>query len=200
MGHPPAADGSVTVIAPGSGHLNAVLAFTSHHVVVADIDPDWVHERLPDGDMSTPMSPSFLGALGTEIGRTYDNLDLVLVARGEEGPPGIDLVEMPPDENHPRVARAMRYRTEVHTHVTPGGDGILIIARGLGGRWEVAFEVDPDVRGRGMGRALAAAARRLVPAGAPVFLQVSPGNVSSLRAVLATGLYRPFGAEAIFPT
>lgn len=44
---------------------------------------------------------------------------------------------------------------------------------------------------------LAAAALGLVPAGAPLFAQVAPGNSSSLRAVLAAG-YQPIGSEVLF--
>jgi hypothetical protein len=32
-----------------------------------------------------------------------------------------------------------------------------------------------------------------------VFVQVAPGNVSSLRAVLAAGGFRPIGAEVLYP-
>ena len=38
----------------------------------------------------------------------------------------------------------------------------------LGGRLEVAFEVDPARRNRGLGRLLAAAARHLTPPGEPL--------------------------------
>ena len=51
-------------------------------------------------------------------------------------------------------------------------------------------------RGTGYGRALATAARHLVPDGRPVWAQVAPGNASSLRAFLAAG-YVPVGSEVI---
>jgi len=198
-GDPPPADGSVTVLPQAPGPVAAVLAFTNHHVIAADVEPAWVHDRLAHGDMSAPVAAPFLHALGQELGRPFDNLDLVLVAIGRPGPPGSDLVEVPSDHTHVRVARSLIYRTEVRTFSTPGGDGVLIIGRGLAGRWEAAFEVDPSVQGRGMGRALAAAAVRLIPVGEPLYLQVSPGNVSSLRAVLATGSFKPLGAELLYP-
>ncbi|MBA2279920.1 MAG: hypothetical protein H0W25_01600 [Acidimicrobiia bacterium] len=37
-----------------------------------------------------------------------------------------------------------------------------------------------------------------MPAGEPLFVQVAPGNVPSLRAVLATQAYSPVGAELLF--
>jgi hypothetical protein len=70
--------------------------------------------------------------------------------------------------------------------------------------------------GRGLGRALARAARHLVPPcppsalppaprtfapdktleRRPIWAQVAPGNAASVRAFLAAG-YRPVGAEAL---
>ena len=74
---------------------------------------------------------------------------------------------------------------------------MLIVGRGLAGRWEVSLEVEPAQRGRGPGRALVAAATALVPAGAPLWAQTSPANVASLRMFLAAG-YRPTAAEVLF--
>ncbi|NGN62857.1 GNAT family N-acetyltransferase, partial [Streptomyces sp. A7024] len=51
-------------------------------------------------------------------------------------------------------------------------------------------------QGAGLGRRLAAAARRLVPDGAPLWAQIAPGNAASVRAFLAAG-FRPVGAEAL---
>jgi L-amino acid N-acyltransferase YncA len=66
----------------------------------------------------------------------------------------------------------------------------------VAGRWEAAVEVDPDRRGDGIGRTLAATARHLVPPGTPVWAQVAPANAASVRAFLAAG-FRPVGAEAL---
>ncbi len=60
----PAPDGSVEVVGPPAGAAMAVVAFTAHHVVAADIAPDWVRGRLPDGDLLAPISARFLAALG----------------------------------------------------------------------------------------------------------------------------------------
>ena len=70
----------------------------------------------------------------------------------------------------------------------------MLLSRGLGGRTETAFEVRPAARGRGLGRTLARSARHL--AGEPVWAQVAPANVPSLRVLLAAG-YLPIGAEAL---
>jgi GNAT superfamily N-acetyltransferase len=56
----------------------------------------------------------------------------------------------------------------------------------------------PEFRGKGLGSLLARAAARVAPDGDPLFAQVSPGNVASVRAFLAAG-YRPVCAEVLFP-
>ncbi|HEY0638214.1 MAG TPA: N-acetyltransferase [Pseudonocardiaceae bacterium] len=190
--HPPA-DGRVTVMRP-PGDVQGVLAFTSHHVVVADVGPDWVRRRLRPGDLSAPLSPPFLGALAEATGRTVTSVDAVMV-----GPPAdpadasdLDLTEIAPGVS------AEKYRTGVRAWACVGG--AVELGRGLAGRWEVTVEVEDEARGRGLGRTLFAAARHLV-AGiggpeVPVWAQVSPGNVASVRALLEAG-YRPGGAEAL---
>jgi hypothetical protein len=95
---------------------------------------------------------------------------------------------------HPRVARALRYRSDVR--VWASDHGVLILGRGLAGRWETAIEVHEASRNNGHGRALAIAARHLVPDGRPVWAQVAPGNAASLRTFLAAG-YTPVGSEVI---
>jgi len=115
------------------------------------------------------------------------------------GPPAADLAlaELPgggAGRAHPRIARALRYRDEVRAW--QAGGGVLTIGRGLAGRYEAAIEVDPADRGRGLGSALAAAARHLVPDGAPLWAQIAPGNAASVRAFLRAG-FRPVGAEAL---
>jgi hypothetical protein len=92
------------------------------------------------------------------------------------------------------VARALRYRSDVRAWRSE--HGILILGRGLAGRWEIAIEVDATSRDKGHGRALATAARHLVPDGRSVWAQVAPGNASSVRAFLAAG-YLPVGSEVI---
>jgi hypothetical protein len=96
------------------------------------------------------------------------------------------------DLGHQRVARAQRYRTQVRVWRSDGG--IVLVGRGLAGRWEVAVEVQRHARGQGLGRSLFAAARHLVDGA--VWAQVAPGNVASVRALLEAD-YRPGGAETL---
>lgn len=172
---------------------SAVLAFTGHSVVVADVEPDWVRAQIPDGDLSAPLNPLFLTALSGRLGRRVNNVDMLAVATGRSGAPAVDLVESAV-QTHPRVRRALRYRDDVRVWTVEGG--LVLLGRGLAGRWEVAVEVDPAHRGRGLGRTLARAARHLVPAGEPLWAQIAPGNAASVRAFLAAG-FLPVGAEAL---
>ncbi|MGW0430927.1 N-acetyltransferase family protein [Micromonospora sp. NPDC003197] len=176
-----------------AGRAAAVVAFPGLSVVAADVDPDWVHDQLADGDLSAPLNPPFLTAICDKTGLTVNNIDAVLLADPLDGPPELPLTPIRAAD-HPRVRRAHRYRDDVRVWITVGG--VLILGRGLTGRWEVAVEVDETARGTGLGRRLAGAARYLSPQGRPVWAQIAPGNAASLRAFLAAG-YRPVGAEAL---
>src|SRR5207237_9857001 len=99
--------------------------------------------------------------------------------------------------DHPRVARAARYRSDMRTYATDDG-GVLVVGRGICGRWEIGYEVAPEARGRGLGRRIVTAARGLVPAGETVWAQVAPGNAASLRSTIAGG-FVPVAAEVLFP-
>ncbi len=170
-----------------------ILGFTGHIVIVTDLGQEWVDQRLPADDLSAPMLPPFLGAMEAATGRRVNNIDVLMIAQREDGEPGLELDRVR-DLDHPRVRRASRYRTDLTVYQATGG--VLVLGRGVGGRWEAAIEVDEDARGRGLGRALATAARRLVPDPRPVWVQIAPGNAASVRAFLAAG-YMPVGAEAL---
>ena len=166
-------------------------SFPGHVVVAADIDRCWLDSFLGTGDdLAMPLSPTFLGALEERLRLRAGNIDAVLPAAGKPSV-GLSLLA---DSEHPRVVRARRYRADVR--VWTCGPGVLVLGRGLGGRWEAAVEVEPGSRNGGLGRALAAAARHVAPEGRPVWAQVAPGNASSLRAFLAAG-YVPVGAEVL---
>jgi hypothetical protein len=205
-GRLPAPDGMVEVLPALPGPLDAaVVTFTAHSYLVAGVDPELALSRLGDGDPGAPTRPAFLAWLGEllgaqagQLGAQAGQLDAVLAAPGLEGAPPLELGPRSDLDHHHRVSRANRYREDLRVFSSAGDEGVLVVGRGLAGRWEAAFEVQPERRGRGLGRARARAARHLVPRGEPVFVQVSPGNAASLRAVLAAG-YRPLGSEVLFP-
>jgi GNAT superfamily N-acetyltransferase len=192
----PPPDGSVTVVPQPSARDAGVLALAAHAVVFTDEDPAWLLERIrraPGDPLAAPLSPAFLADLSARPGRTAGCVDLLTAAGSLPGPPPLPLAGIG-DPGHPRVARALLFRDEVRVWAADGG--VVVLGRGVAGRWEAAIEVDERARGRGLGRALALAARHLAPPGAVVWAQQAPGNAPSVRAFQAAG-YRPVGGEVL---
>jgi len=205
-GQYPPPDGGITILPQPSPRDCGVISFTAHSVIFTDADPEWVRAQLPDGDLGAPLGSRFLEALHAQTGRAAAGdgratdparsshiVDTLWLTESLLGSPGLRLTRAA-NPSHPRVTLARRYRDNVMVWAADGG--IVLLGRGVAGRWEVAVEVEPDRRGRGLGRELAAAARHLIPAGAPLWAQIAPGNAASVRAFLAAG-YRPVGAEAL---
>lgn len=108
------------------------------------------------------------------------------VSAPQVGPHGLD----------PVLAAAMHGTgppADFETSLLPRPPGPVSAVLAFTGHHAVA----PLARARGLGRALAAAARRFVPPDQPVYAQVSPRNVASVRAVLGAG-YAPIGAEVLY--
>ena len=180
----PAADGAVDVVGPPDGPADAVIAFTAHHVVAADVVCAEVVAQLPPNDLGAPMKPPLLAWLERRLAAPAGMLDLVLVAP-PTAEPARGLVGTDADD-HPRVMRARQYRTDVRVFSDRDAHAYVVLGRGLAGRLEIAVEVAPEHRGRGLCRSLARAAASLAPH-EPLYAQVSPGNVASVRAFLAAG-------------
>jgi GNAT superfamily N-acetyltransferase len=198
IGQFPAPDGSVDILPQPSDRDAGVISMTGYAVVFADADPGWVAAQLPPGDLSGPLTASFLHALSRRLGRQPHSVDMLTCAAPMGGAPPSDLglIELTTSDGtqHPRIARALRYRDGVRAWQAPGG--VLMLGRGVAGRFEVAIEVDPAHRNRGLGARLATAARHLVPDGVPLWAQIAPANAASVRAFLAAG-FRAVGAEAL---
>ncbi|MET8265763.1 GNAT family N-acetyltransferase [Micromonospora arida] len=195
-GHFPPSDGGTTVVSQPSRRDAGVIAFTGHSVVFTDEDPQWVRRTLSTVDcdpLAATMNPRFLGALLGRTRRSMDTIDLLTVAGSLDGPPPLHLAELA-DADHPREVRARRRRDDIRVWAAEGG--VVVLGRGVAGRWEAAIEVDDECRHRGLGRALATAARHLVPDGQPIWAQQAAGNARSVRAFQAAG-FRPVGAEAL---
>jgi hypothetical protein len=194
----PPADGKVDFLPSPPGPSQAVVGFTAHHVIAADVTSEEVRDRLEPNEVGAPMNATFLAWLGERLGARPGMLDLVLITfGGQEDRSPVEIVPRDDLNDHPRVARSLTYRDDLRVFSDPDEVGVLMLGRGLAGRWEVSIEVDPGHRDRGLGRTLAASARRLIPRDEPLFAQVSPGNVASVRAFLAAG-YRPIGSEVLF--
>jgi GNAT superfamily N-acetyltransferase len=193
--HPPP-DGFVEVMPSPGGPADAIVDFTAHLVVAADVPADDVLNELPSGDLSAWTHPSFQLWLAERLGSKPGSRDLVLAAPPTDH---ADLELIPRDDlgEHDRVQRAARYRTDLRVFTDPEELGVLVIGLGLAGRMEFAFEVEPAARHRGLGRRLALAARTFAPEDAAIFAAVAPGNVASVRALLSAG-FRPIGGEVLF--
>jgi GNAT superfamily N-acetyltransferase len=187
------ADPWLELVPPPSPGRAAVAAFPAHFVIAADVDRPWIDSLIPEVDFAAPLGPPFLRALEQRLTLTAGTIDAVLLAEPLAGDPPIDLTPVR-ESDHPRVRRARRHRTDLRIWTT--AYGVLMLGRGVAGRWESAVEVHEGARNRGHGRALASAARHLVPDGRPVWGQVAPGNAASLRVFLAAG-YIPVGAEVL---
>jgi GNAT superfamily N-acetyltransferase len=219
----PPPDGSVEVLGQPSKRDAGVIGLTAFNVVFADTDPGWIAAQLPADDLAAPLSARFLHELGLRLDRQAGSIDMLTSATPLPGAPPRELMLTeidpaqagpPPGElsaaagagggvapgapvptaQHARIARALRYRDDVRAWRTTGG--VIVLGRGLAGRWETAIEVDPQFRGAGLGRQLASAARHLVPTGEAVWAQIAPGNAASVRAFLSAG-FRPIGAEVL---
>ena len=193
----PPVDGGVTVLPPLRSGRECSVGFTGHAVIATALPADEVLARKPDG-FGASLAPDFLRWLAGPTGK-IDVIDATLVGRGTggtggPGSGGDPLPERPDLADHPRV----RYALAIRTGVRVFGDerGVVTLSEGLAGRPELSIEATPAGQGRGIGRALLRDALRLVPAGAPVFAAVSPGNARSLRAFLAVG-FTPIGSEVL---
>ena len=195
MGDDPPADASVTVLPAPLGARAVVVGGSAWHLVAADVDPSWVAAAVAHDPIAAPLGARFLAALADRVGAEPGSLDAVLVAPPAPAEVAVELV--PAAVDHPRVQRALEHRSDVGIWSTPDGAGVLVLGRGVAGRWEVSMEVDPSARGRGLGTALVAAAPALVADGGPLWAQVATANTASLRAFLAAG-YRPVCAEVLF--
>jgi len=188
----PAVDGAVEVLAPDAAGTRAVVAFTGHAFVLADVDPDDVATHGADGfgGAHAPRFVAWLAGPNASIG----SLDVVLVAPGRgRRPCGIERCHDLDD--HPRVARALAHRRDVQVWGDDGG--LIVLGRGLVGRCELSAELlDDTTADPGHGRRLIDAGRDLVPAGEWCWAQVAAGNARSLRAFLAAG-FVPVGSEIL---
>jgi hypothetical protein len=191
----PPPDGTVLVLPPPPGRSDAVVAFTAHHVVAADVPPAEVVRRLSPEDLGAPMSPDCLAWLGRRLGSTAGMTDLVLVAFGTREA-GRDLHPRRDLHSHPREARSS----------VPGGGPHVRRLRRAGpgdGRTGPVPSVGGEHRGRagppGTRSGPGTRPRRPGPdPGGPASVcPGEPGNVASLRCFLSAG-YRPIGSEVLF--
>ena len=192
----PSADGLTDVLPADGGDVIAIVAFSGHAFVLADVDPAEIAVRQTDGAgggfggaLAPAVQQSLAGADG-EVG----SVDVVLAAAGGVNPAG-SLQRRDDQRDHPRARRAMHHRRDVEVY--GDDDGLAILGRGLVDRWELSVELfDPVAPPAGAGRRLIAAGLDLVPDGRWCWAQVAAGKTRSLRAFLACG-FLPVCAEVL---
>lgn len=186
----PAVDGQVTILPQFHKRMRAVVCFTGHAFIAADVDLDSTIRMGADG-FGGALAPDFLTWLAGASGRILE-IDAILVAFGRgltsTLPRRFDL------DQHPRVELARSLRSDV----TVFGDdrGLVTVSRGIARRLEMSIELPDANCGLGTGRKLIAEALNGLPREEPVFAAVSPGNARSLRAFLSAG-FKPIGSEVI---
>jgi hypothetical protein len=197
VGRFPAADGAVDVLPADSDGTRAVVAFTGHAYVLADIAGSELDRQMLDGQrggFGGALHPDALRWLAGDD-REIGSVDVVLVAQGVGGAPAAAARLDGVLAKHPRVERALRHRRDVEVVVEP--DGVVILGRGLVGRRELSVELfDPAAASAGAGRRLIAAGLAAVPVGEWCWAQVAPGNARSLRAFIACG-FTPIASEVL---
>jgi GNAT superfamily N-acetyltransferase len=191
----PAENGHTDVVGAVDGAPAAVLSFTAHHVVAADVPAAEVRERIDPADLKGPLAPGVLAWLAERTGLTAGSLDVVLAWMPARSPAATVPVREVEPGAHPRVARARRWRRDVR--VFEGAGGMVVLGRGLGGRLELSVEVDRAERDRGVARHLVPAALTAARPAEPVFAQVAAANAASLRALQPAG-FAAIGAEVLF--
>lgn len=192
----PKPDGAVDLLGAPTGAVAAVIGFAAHLVVAADVDSGPAANRFEPGDFSSWLAPKTMMWLAKEVGANPRPQDALFCRLGSGG--GVpDWLVPAPSLAHPRVQRSTRYRSDDTVFTTDDEAGVLVVGRGLAGRWELAYEVEPQARGKGLGRRLAAAAANMVPEGDAIWAQVAPGNATSMRSIIAAG-YQPVGSEVLF--
>jgi hypothetical protein len=191
----PAENGRTDVLGAAPGAPAAVVSFTAHHVVAAEVPADEVLGRIDPGDLKGPLAPGVLAWLAERTGLVAGSLDVVLAWMPERSPPTTVAVREVEPGAHPRVARARRWRRDVR--VFEGAGGMVVLGRGLAGRLELSVEVPRAQRDRGVARHLVPAALTAAEPGEPVFAQVAAANAASLRALQPAG-FAAVGAEVLF--
>ncbi len=196
----PAVDGGWRRVPPWRPGLEASMAFTGHSVFA--VAPDITDQRL-----AALGANGFGGAQDAWLitalagpGGWVNCLDMVMAGRGT-GQPGQPprLVDRPDLATHPRAVFAAQVRDQPRQLGYPDRRrrALAVISRGIAGLTELSYELEPERRGQGGGAGLVRDALTAIPCGQLVLAGVAPGNVASVRALLAVG-FTPLASILLF--
>jgi hypothetical protein len=193
----PPADGGWHRVPPWREGLEGVVSFTAHSVLAVGPDvPDSRLAELGADGLGGADHPRLVTALAGP-GGWIDCLDMVLATHGTAGPgaAGEELVDRADLAGHQRAqfAARIRDRRRVLGYTDRGRSALAVLSTGLAGLTELSFELEPGRRGGGRAVALIRAALSCVPHGEVVVAAAAPGNVASVRALLAAG-FTPAGS------
>jgi hypothetical protein len=194
----PPENGRTEVIGAAAGAPAAVLSFTAHHVVAADVPEADVLERIDPGDLKGAAGARRAGVAGRahrarrreprRRARVGAGAGCRLAGAGRRdrvgggGPPA----RRP---RAPLAARRARLRGRPwHGRARPRARGPARAQRRRG---------DRSRRDHGLARRLVPAALAAAQVDEPVFAQVAAANAASLRALQPAG-FAAVGAEALF--
>ena len=196
----PAQDFMVEILPALDGLAAAVVGFSGHNIIAANLDPFEVLAHLPSNDPGEPMNPRFLAWMSERLGASAHDPNVLLAAAGDLVKRGAVLMARDDLRQHSRVKAAMLYRDEVKVYSDTNREGLLTLGRSRLGLPEVSMEVEPGARNRGLGSELALAACSLVGENELLTAEVSPGNVASLRAFLNAGFKPICSSVLMLPT
>jgi len=123
----PPADGATDVLGPDADGTLAVVCFTGHAFVLADVDSDDVARLQRDdagGGLGGALAPELLLWLAGSADHV-GSIDVVMAARGT-GCGALGLTRRDDQLHHPRARRAAHHRRDVEIH--GDDDGIVIVA------------------------------------------------------------------------
>lgn len=121
--------------------LGAVVAYTGHHAIAADLGPATVEAALDPTDIAAPFNPTFLTWLARQA--SAGHVDVVLARSGTgRRDEMLAAVSDPPDNE--RVRRAARQRTDVVYLADTSRTVIVTLGAGLR---RTTRDFDRDLRG-----------------------------------------------------
>jgi hypothetical protein len=202
FGSYPPHDRTAEIVGALPGPCDAVAFMPGHTVVAADVDQDWLYDKLKYQQNRESNDPStglglFLAAMADRLGNPPMYASVLTVAPHRAAMRRGQLTEQ--GGAHRGWAD---YRTDVRSYRYTAGttQGNVDMGIGPGGRWDVYVRVDSSQQGGGgPSRELLSTALTMVPAGEQLFGSAPVHDTRALRTMLSGG-FTPICTEVLFLT